>query len=297
MHESNLYLCPRCECHQSLELSNRSLYCKKCHHLFPIQNEITLLVENFMAHEEGLAKARANNPDWYLNQQLPESENPWRHHLKKRRIYITNVLRNELEKRRIKKAARLLDLGCGDGSNLSWLQEFATDIYGSDYNLIRLNRAKTSIPRANFFLADINKYPVRSEFFDVVFFNHVIELIPNDIAALKTAYRILAPGGVLVLGTPNEGAWLWRLAYSLSPNIRKTTDHVHFYTAESISRIVCEAGFQIVEIKHIGWGPPHWRLDAYLRNYKFFDDLFEVFGKIFAPKQASSLYIIAKKDL
>jgi len=129
----------------------------------------------------------------------------------------------------------------------------------------------------------------------LIFFNHVIEHIREDKKAIETVYRILKPGGLLILGTPNEGVWWWQLAYRLQPESLKTSDHVHFYTAKTISAILEERGFHILEVKHLGWGPPHWTLDSLIRRYKWVDDSFEWFGKRVIPNQASSLYVLATK--
>jgi 2-polyprenyl-3-methyl-5-hydroxy-6-metoxy-1,4-benzoquinol methylase len=208
---------------------------------------------------------------------------------------VEGVLGRELAKRGRTKELRLLDLGCGDGNHLPWLAGFAGEIYGSDYNLVRLARARARFPSATLFLGDILDFPAADGAFDIVFFNHVIEHIPHDEAALTTVARILAPGGIMVLGTPNEGAWWWQLAYRRAPEVRASTDHVHFYTADTIAAKMQAAGLDIAEIEHMGWGPPDWRLDGRIRKYKVIDDLFEAVGRRLMPRQASSLYVIATK--
>lgn len=294
MRESNVFRC--LSCHSgNLVITREVLSCGICGRCFPIEGNIPLLVADISAHESSITRARAVNPEWYQTEQPQETVSPWRHHLKKRRLYVSSVLRRELEKQGRPRAEQMLDLGCGDGTNLFWLKEFAVNLFGSDYNLVRLARAQACLPEATLFLADILDYPVRDDRFDIVFFNHVIEHIPNDTAALATAYRILAPGGLLILGTPNEGAWWWQLAYKRAPEVQKTTDHVHFYTAESICEKMCAAGFSVLEVKHMGWGPPDWYLDGKWRQNKWIDDFFEVIGRTFFPGQASSLYLIATK--
>jgi SAM-dependent methyltransferase len=290
-----VFRCPACHATPLLATSD-VLACGACGGSFPSAGGIPLLVANPGTHEEVMAQARAVNPDWYKAEQPPEAASPWRHHLKRRRLYVASVLARELGKRGRSRAAKLLDLGCGDGTNLLWLREFAENLYGSDYNLVRLARARARSPDATLFLADILDYPAVDGCFDVVFFNHVIEHIPDDRVALATAYRILAPGGLLVLGTPNEGAWWWQLAYKRAPEIRKTTDHIHFYTAASISEKMRDAGFNVFEVKHMGWGPPDWHLDGKWRQHKWVDDLFETLGRTFVPNQASSLYLLATKQ-
>lgn len=294
MMDPSVFRCP--VCHSApLQAKAEALACDACGRSFPAEGGVPVLVADPTTHEAAMTEARTVNPDWYRAEQPPEAASPWRHHLKKRRLYVTSVLRRELAKHGRARAGRLLDLGCGDGTNLLWLKEFADNLYGSDYNAVRLARAHVRALDATLFLADILDYPAIDGCFDVVFFNHVIEHIPDDAAALKTAYRILAPRGLLVLGTPNEGAWWWQLAYKRAPEIRKTTDHVHFYTAASIREKMAAAGFRVFEVEHMGWGPPDWRLDGKWRQHKWVDDLFETLGRTFVPQQASSLYLLATK--
>ncbi|RLJ68000.1 class I SAM-dependent methyltransferase [Sulfurisoma sediminicola] len=294
MTDPTIFRCPACHSAPLVAMPG-TLSCGACGKTFPMEGGVPLLVADLAAHEGAMAQARAVNPDWYRTEQPPEAASPWRHHLKKRRHYVTSVLKRELAQRGRARAPRLLDLGCGDGTNLLWLKDFAENLYGSDYNPVRLARAHARSPEATLFLADILDYPAVDGCFDVVFFNHVIEHIPDDGAALATAYRILAPGGLLILGTPNEGSWWWQLAYRRAPEIRRTTDHVHFYTAESIREKMRQAGFSVFEVEHMGWGPPDWHLDGKWRQHKWVDDLFEILGRTLVPNQASSLYLLATK--
>jgi SAM-dependent methyltransferase len=287
--------CLRCGQDGMLELSAAEARCRSCDETFPSADGIPVLARHYDRLAREIDEARKVNPAWYETEQPSEIASPWRHHLRKRRLYVEGVLSRELAKRGGSKAARILDLGCGDGNHLPWLAGFAERLYGSDYNVVRLARARARFPNATLFLGDILDFPVAGGAFDIVFFNHVIEHIPADEAALTTVARILAPGGIMVLGTPNEGAWWWQLAYRRAPEVRATTDHVHFYTAESISAKTRAAGLEIVEIEHMGWGPPDWRLDGRIRKYKVIDDLFEAVGRRIMLRQASSLYVTATK--
>jgi SAM-dependent methyltransferase len=271
------------------------LACGACGATYPVADGIPVLVRDWPAFRQEIEEARSVNPAWYETEQPAEEASPWRHHLRKRRLYVTGVIQRHLRKRGIERVDRLLDLGCGDGANLAWLAPFAQEIYGSDYNMVRLTRARHRLPQARLFLADILDYPWPDASFDLVFFNHVIEHIPDDLTALRTVQRILRPGGVVILGTPNEGAWWWQLAYRRAPDIRATTDHVHFYTADTIGRRMTEADLLVTEVSHMGWGPPDWRLDGRIRKYKFVDDAFEIAGRLLIPRQASSLFLVATR--
>jgi SAM-dependent methyltransferase len=290
----HFFKCLICGCIQ-VEVLDTTWKCKECSNRYPLIREIPILVRDWGKHEEEIQEARRVNPGWYEKEQLDEAINPWRHHLKKRRHYVERSIAQYLHVTGQRQAKTLLDMGCGDGNNLEYLRKYTERLFGSDYNLIRLLRARSRQYGITLFLADILDYPVRDDFFDIIFFNHVIEHIPDDAKALETVFRILKPKGLLVLGTPNEGVWWWQLAYRLQPETLKKTDHVHFYTAESLYEKLIRQGFKLLEVKHIGWGPPHWSLDERIRKYKIVDDILERIGKTFFPQQASSLYILATK--
>lgn len=285
--------CPSCG-DQSLALESLDqVACTKCGAKYEAADGVPVFTTDVEQLRDQIADARRVNPLWYEDVQPAEVASPWRHHLKKRRLYVQRVLERHIKN--TGPAARILDLGCGDGNNLTWLSQYASRAYGSDYNPVRLTRAKVLNPDATLFLADILDYPAEEDAFDIIFFNHVIEHIPDDIAALKAVYRILKPGGLLVLGTPNEGAWWWQWAYRRDAESLKTSDHCHFYTAQTIDAKLKIAGFDVTQIHHMGWGPPDWALDGKIRQKKWVDDLFTAIGRVVLPRQASSLYLIATK--
>lgn len=292
--QSDFFRCLQCG-NSTVKKHEDSWICTKCNTAYPLLNGIPILVKNWEIHQNELEQAKKVKPGWYLEEQPAEQVSPWRHHIKKRRMYIQHEIESHLAAQGNQKFNKVLDLGCGDGNHLEYLKNYANVLYGSDYNLVRLARSQAKYNHASLFLADILDYPAQDNFFDMVFFHHVIEHITEDQKALETIFRILKPGGLLILGTPNEGAWWWQLAYKLQPETLKSTDHVQFYTAKTLSTRMHNAKFNIQKIKHIGWGPPHWGLDARIRGYKWVDDTFESFGKIFFPQQSSSLYIIASK--
>lgn len=291
---SNILVCPICK--STLEKKEKNFECLKFHK-FPIENNIGILVSDLDKHFNSLKKQMQGKEDWYKNDQISSYDSgPYKTHLKKRRDYVQNIIKEFLNEN---KAEKILDVGCGDGSNLRWLSEFTESLWGTDYNLLRLKRAekirKKLEKNTKLFVANILSLPFLENSFDIIFFNHVIEHIVEDEIALKKIFDITKKGGIVILGTPNEGVLSWRFAYWLEPRIRNKTDHVNFYTENSISKKAKKVGFKIREIKHMGWGVPIWTVDARIRKYQIFDDLLEKFGKRFFKKQATSLYLILEK--
>lgn len=290
-----MFRCPAC--HAPLDEASfcATSQCQRCRLTIESVDGIPLLVRDRQMIEDTIANARRQGLDaWYTNPQLSQWDGPYRHHIRKRKKWLEVVFAEQ--KRRHDRVPNVgLDLGCGDGSNLQWLHLHFSHLYGSDYNMLRLLRAAKLPIDARLFMADICNYPVEDNCFDVIFFNHVLEHIPDDDAALREVRRILKPGGLLILGVPNEGAAFWQLAYRLQPRTRATSDHVQFYTAGSIAGKCEAAGLTVQKIHPIGWGVPHWTLDALIRRFKWVDDGLEKLGRRFIPGQATSLYLLLSK--
>jgi SAM-dependent methyltransferase len=290
-----LFRCP--ECHGPLDENDlgTETSCRCCGSAIGHVDGIPLLVRDRKLIEATIAEAkRAGAADWYTKPQLGQWTGPYRHHVEKRRRWVEGVLA-EWRSRQHASSAVGLDLGCGDGVNLRWLRSHFEQFYGSDYNLLRLMRARQLGVDVRLFMADIGNYPTEDDAFDIIFFNHVLEHIPDDAAALREVRRILKPGGLLILGVPNEGAAFWKLAYRLQPESRETSDHRHFYTAETVAAQCRAAGLTVQRTYPIGWGVPHWTLDAVIRRFKWVDDTLEKFGRAFIPDQATSLYLLLSK--
>lgn len=287
------FSCPSCK--SKLEPSSDGLYCVSCREQFQVVQNIPILVEDFDQLESQLEELRSVKPNWYQESQQNEMTSPWRHHLLKRRKYVQKLIRELQIDHFASKPLTILDLGCGDGNTLHWLAPFAQTLLATDYSLLRIGRAQQQGLDVDFALSNIYQLPIADGSIDIVFFNHVLEHLQDEVAALREVKRILRNDGVLILGIPNEGSWWWQHAYKRDPASLANSDHVHFFTAQSVTSLLTSLGFGIDSVKHLGWGPPDWALDARLRKYKALDDLFSVLGQVLLPNQASSLYIQAHK--
>lgn len=99
------------------------------------------------------------------------------------------------------KGFRILDIGCGNG-NISEYFSRNNNQYAVDIND---NRNNKKVP-FNFFLVDSEKLPFPDTFFDVVLSNHVIEHVVNQDLHLDEIKRVLKPGGICYMATPNKSS-------------------------------------------------------------------------------------------
>ena len=100
-------------------------------------------------------------------------------------------------------SGRALEVGCGLGHLLGWLVD-RYQLFGTDINHWALSQALRNIPQGNFALLsaeDLGAFPADS--FQTVIAKHVMEHLPNPERAIAEIGRVLAPGGLLLLATPN----------------------------------------------------------------------------------------------
>jgi ubiquinone/menaquinone biosynthesis C-methylase UbiE len=108
----------------------------------------------------------------------------------------------------LKKGDRVVDLGCGNGyySYLLSHMPVKLDIHAIDPDKLAVKDAKLFNPnykKVKYKIGSIEKTPYPTSYFDKAVMSEVIEHVENDKKALQEIRRILKPGGVLILTTPN----------------------------------------------------------------------------------------------
>ena len=100
---------------------------------------------------------------------------------------------------------RVLDGGCAYGSGTAPLAAKAIEVFGCDPNPDLIAQAKTSHPSIRFDLCPLEKTPYPDEFFSAITLTDVLEHVADEKSTLDELFRILKPGGVLIITTPHKG--------------------------------------------------------------------------------------------
>ena len=85
--------------------------------------------------------------------------------------------------------------------------------------------------------------------FDAVLFVHVLEHLPDPLAALARARELLAPGGRLVVALPNAEAFERRL-FAGAWDGWDLPRHVHHFGPASLCALLARAGFAPGRVRH-----------------------------------------------
>jgi SAM-dependent methyltransferase len=134
---------------------------------------------------------------------------------------------------------RVLDAGCGVGYGTNLLANAgAKDVVGVDLADEAVQAAaEAAAPRARFLPADVRELPFEDASFDLVVCFEVIEHVDGQRRALAEFARVLAPGGILAISSPNRGVYP-----------QGNPHHVHEYVPEEL-REELAAHFPHVELR------------------------------------------------
>jgi len=108
------------------------------------------------------------------------------------------------------RGKRVLDLGCGVGYGTDMLKSAgATEVVGIDRSIeaITYGRERHADFQPDYLLADAESLPLRDLQFDVVVSFETLEHVVDYRHMLAEAKRVMRPGGLLILSTPNKGVY------------------------------------------------------------------------------------------
>lgn len=107
------------------------------------------------------------------------------------------------------RVRRVLEVGGGQSGLTSILYPGA-DVVSVDLEPVFGRSSANRRARQVFLAADATRLPFQDASFDAVTYFDVLEHIPDDRRAVEEALRVLAPGGSLLVTSPNES---WRFPY------------------------------------------------------------------------------------
>jgi SAM-dependent methyltransferase len=150
---------------------------------------------------------------------------------------------------------RLLEVGCGAGFFLKAAERAGWQVEGIELS-----------PEASRFAVERLALPIRREraedapiepgSFDAAVMFDVIEHLFDPRAVLTAIARALAPGGTLVISTPNVDS-LSRYLLGPAWAVLSPLEHIYYFNEDSLRRLLEASGYSDVRFvkEHVMWGP------------------------------------------
>ena len=160
---------------------------------------------------------------------------------------------------------RILDVGCGIGTYVEKLGQFSDQVYGVDIDQQRVREGGKKLP--NLLAAAAQALPFGSGCFDVLLLHEVLEHVQDDRQVVQEAYRVLRPGGRMIIFAPNRlypfethGIyWRGRYRFGNFPLVNylprrlreRLCPHVRAYTPMDLRRLLPKLDHRIIVLKQI----------------------------------------------
>jgi SAM-dependent methyltransferase len=165
-------------------------------------------------------------------------------------------------------SGRILDLGCGHGSNSRVLfggrQDL--DVIGLDVSAKAVAGYLEVRPGL---VGDAEHLPFASDSFDLVVSDDVVEHLVDTDGYAREIHRVLKPGGHLALSTPNLAAWFNRISLlmGVQPAYSEVSfekvfgrpgsdivGHLRLFTCKSVVQFLEYHGFEVLEVRSAPFG-------------------------------------------
>ncbi|OFW56856.1 MAG: hypothetical protein A2W01_02060 [Candidatus Solincola sediminis] len=139
--------------------------------------------------------------------------------------------------------SRILEVGCGGGGFLAFLEDKGHRPVGVDLLPEAVEAAQELAPRSEVSSADAYDLPFADESFDCLVSQHLVEHLEDMPRALSEWRRVLKPGGTMAICTPNS-------LYPC-PSLFYDSSHVHIYDRRELEQVVSRAGFSVTASRTI----------------------------------------------
>lgn len=190
-------------------------------------------------------KKLIQNKNWGVNKKAGFETKSGRH-------YIKRKLQKALSFSYFTKNQDILEIGSGLGFFSFEYEKLGLSLTSVDISLNNITRTRErgSLLKSNadFAACDAQNLPFKENSFDGILSNSTLRYVPDLRKALRETYRVLKPGGYVLLDFPNK------YCPYFGGHLKKIlVERVHaidnFYNAKELKNIFEEAGFKKMQIK------------------------------------------------
>lgn len=202
------------------------------------------------------------------------------------------------------KGKKILDIGTGKGYLLDVAERMGFECHGVELSSYAAGKAAERFP-GRIFTGTLEQARYPDGTFDVIAMTDLIEHIGDPQGLMKEVRRVLRPGGLVFIITPDTDAATRKMLGKRW--FQYKYEHVVYWNARSLRRLLGSHGFEALAVKH---NSKRFRLsyyNDYFKKYSFLGPVGRMFPRVYAllPKKmremsftnpvTGEMLVIAKK--
>lgn len=161
-----------------------------------------------------------------------------------RSAWFWKVVEHVPELARVRSSA--VDIGSGDGHFCAELRTAGwPHVTGIEISLTRVIRARQTYPEIPFYSCAIGQTGIPRGSLDLIVMDSVIEHLPNPLEMVRELCAYLAPGGTLVVLTPNMESGHFRFLGRRWTGMLAPHAHIFLFNSAGLSRLLARCGLKI----------------------------------------------------
>ena len=150
----------------------------------------------------------------------------------------------------------VLEAGCGEGYGADLIADVARSVIALDYDELTVAHVRACYPRVDARHGNLAELPLPDASVDIVVNYQVIEHLWNQPEFVGECARVLRPGGLLLMSTPN------RITFSPGRDTPVNPFHTRELNALELRELLVDGGFNVTSMSGVFHGSRLSALDA-----------------------------------
>lgn len=150
----------------------------------------------------------------------------------------------------------VLEAGSGEGYGANMIADVAARVTCVDYDISAVEHVRARYPRVEMLHGNLAQLPLPDASVDTVVNFQVIEHLWDQAQFLRECFRVLRPGGELLVSTPN------RITFSPGRDTPLNPFHTRELNAVELTELLVDAGFEVSVMTGVHHGERLRALDA-----------------------------------
>ncbi len=173
---------------------------------------------------------------------------------RKRSTYFSPITKKRFEQildgfKPYRESGKLLEIGAGEGYFSQTALERNWDVHATEMNEACLDKLRSLDVKT----VDLDLSKIEDEnLFDVIVCIEVIEHVTDLQSYISNFYRLLRPGGIVYITTPNYNS-IHRFRLKASYDIFDYPVHLSYFTHKTLTRLFSSNGFSKKNLKTTGY--------------------------------------------